>query len=294
MEFFFETDNINMENSLFYPSMLNYFEKEQEIDCDLNQPYLKSHNYNNLICGLSTNATLNENENKKNKDELNQLIGDEAYSNNQIKKDKNEKRKKSLLGRKRKGDSEESSHGKYSDDNLRNKCKHLVLDSAFKISNEKIEEKYNGNIGHGIFVKQLLIINQKQKKDSSIQNSKDFMIKTLGEIFSVDISSRYTAYNPDHNNLLIKKLTNEEDEDKKNYFKKLFSITFIDCLKHFRGTQKIEELKGMKGFNDIKSKYEDDTDYLKSLEYYIMNYEEILNKKRARTSNKKEKKSKNE
>jgi len=294
MEFFFETNNINMENSLFYPSMLNYFEKEQEIDCDLNQPYLKSHNYNNLIYGLSTNATLNENENKKNKDELNQLIGDEAYFNNQIKKDKNEKRKKSLLGRKRKGDSEKSSHSKYFDDNLRNKCKNLVLDSAFKLSNEKIEEKYNGNIGHGIFVKQLLIINQKQKKDSSIQNSKDFMIKTLGEIFSVDISSRYTAYNPDHNNLLIKKLTNEEDEDKKNYFKKLFSITFIDCLKHFRGTQKIEELKGMKGFNDIKSKYEDDTDYLKSLEYYIMNYEEILNKKRARTSNKKEKKSKNE
>jgi len=294
MEFIFEPDNINMENSLFYPSMFICFEKEQEIDSDLNLPYLKSHNYNNLIYGLSTYATLNENENKKNKDELNQLIGDEAYSNNQIKKDKNEKRKKSLLGRKRKGDSEKSSHSKYFDDNLRNKCKNLVLDSAFKLSNEKIEEKYNGNIGHGIFVKQLLIINQKQKKDSSIQNSKDFMIKTLGEIFSVDISSRYTAYNPDHNNLLIKKLTNEEDEDKKNYFKKLFSITFIDCLKHFRGTQKIEELKGMKGFNDIKSKYEDDTDYLKSLEYYIMNYEEILNKKRARTSNKKEKKSKNE
>ena len=294
MEFIFEPDNINMENSLFYPSMFNCFEKEQEIDSDLNLPYLKSHNYNNLIYGLSTYATLNENENKKNKDELNQLIGDEAYSNNQIKKDKNEKRKKSLLGRKRKGNSEKSSHSKYFDDNLRNKCKNLVLDSAFKLSNEKIEEKYNGNIGHGIFVKQLLIINQKQKKDSSIQNSKDFMIKTLGEIFSVDISSRYTAYNPDHNNLLIKKLTNEEDEDKKNYFKKLFSITFIDCLKHFRGTQKIEELKGMKGFNDIKSKYEDDTDYLKSLEYYIMNYEEILNKKRARTSNKKEKKSKNE
>ena len=289
MEYIFENDNINMENSVFYPGMFNFFEKEQEIDSDLNQSYMKYHYYNNIICGLSTNATINENENKKNKDELNQFIANETYFNNQIKKDKNVKKAKSLLGRKRKGDSENSSYSRYSDDNLRRKCKHLVLDNAFKFSNEKIEEKYNGNIGHGIFAKQLLIINQKQIKDSSTQPNKDFMIKTLGEIFSVDISSRYTAYNPNHNNLLIKKLTNEEDEDKKNYFKKLFSITFIDCLKHFRGTQKIEELEGMKGFNDIKSKYEDEADYLKYLEYYIMNYEEILKKKRMRISKKRKK-----
>ena len=32
------------------------------------------------------------------------------------------------------------------------------------------------------------------------------------------------------------------------YFKKLFSITFIDCLKHFIGSQKIEELEGLKEF----------------------------------------------
>ena len=62
----------------------------------------------------------------------------------------------------------------------------------------------------------------------------------------------------------------------------MFSITFIDCLKHFRGTQKIEELEGLKEFNNIKSQYEDDVDYLRSLEYYIMNYEEITNKKKAR------------
>ena len=283
----FEPDNINMENSLFYPAIFNYFEKEQEIDSDLKQPYFKTHNYNNLVCGLSTNATRNENGNKKNKDEMNQFIADEAYFNNHINKDKNEKKKKSLLGRKRKGYSGKSSHSRYSDDNLRRKSKHLVLDNIFKLLNEKIEEKYNGNIGHGIFVKKLFVINQKQISDASIQSNKDFLNKPLGEIFSVDISSKYTIYNPNHNKLLIKELTNEEDEDKKNYFKKLFSITFVDCLRHFRGTQKKEELEGMKGFNDIKSKYEDGTDYLKSLEYYIMNYEEILNKRRIRKSNKK-------
>ena len=73
------------------------------------------------------------------------------------------------------------------------------------------------------------------------------------------------------------------------YFEKLFSITFIECLKHFRGSQKMKELECLKEFNDIKSQYEEDEDYLRSLEYFIMNYEEIINNKRARNGNKKEK-----
>ena len=66
-------------------------------------------------------------------------------------------------------------------------------------------------------------------------------------------------------------------------------IKFVDCLKHYRGSNKIEELEGMNGFDKIKSKYENDADYLKSLEYHIMHYEEIMKRKRARKENKKEK-----
>ena len=115
------------------------------------------------------------------------------------------------------------------------------------------------------------------------------MKKTLGDIYPENISTKYTIYNQCHNKQLINELTNEKDEVKKTYFKKLFSITFIDSLKHFRGTEKIEELEGMKGFSDIKSKYEYEPDYLKTLEYYIMNYEKILDNKRIRKSKKKRK-----
>ena len=51
----------------------------------------------------------------------------------------------------------------------------------------------------------------------------------------------------------------------------------------------MKELEGLKEFNDIKSQYEEDEDYLRSLEFFIMNYEEIINNKRARKGNKKEK-----
>ena len=224
----------------------------------------------------------------------NKEVMNKKYSENEKnqitekKKETKEKKEKKLLGRKKGINSESGDHNKYSDDNLRRKCKHLVLDSAFKFINEKIKEKYNGNIGHGIYVKKLFMINQKQISEASILFNQDFLNKTLGEIFSVDISTRYTTYNNSHNDSLIKNLTNEKDEDKKIYFKTLFGISFSDCLKHYRGSQKIEELEGMKGFSKDKAKYKDDVFYLSCLENYIMNFEEIINNKKTRKSKKKE------
>jgi len=47
-------------------------------------------------------------------------------------------------------------------------------------------------------------------------------------------------------------------------------------LKHFRGSEEIEELKGLTKFNSIKAEFESDEDYLNLLEYYIMNYENVF------------------
>ena len=74
---------------------------------------------------------------------------------------------------------------------------------------------------------------------------------------------------------------NEEDENKRIYFRKLFNLTFIECLRHFRGSERINELEGLNGFDNIKNKYENDIDYLETLNYYIYNYEIITNKKRS-------------
>ena len=50
--------------------------------------------------------------------------------------------------------------------------------------NDKIKEIYNGEINHGIFIKKLLIINKRQISDVSAQFNKEFLNKTLGEIYS--------------------------------------------------------------------------------------------------------------
>ena len=76
---------------------------------------------------------------------------------------------------------------------------------------------------------------------------------------------------------------------KKKYFTELFNITFLDCLKHFRGEIFVKELEGLNCFENlkeiIKNKYkeEEGDDYVESLEYYLKNYESIVNIKKPRT-----------
>jgi len=80
----------------------------------------------------------------------------------------------------------------------------------------------NGNIGHGIHMKKLLDISQEYKADNTINHMRKFVKKTLKEIFSVDISKKYTSFLSNHNEVLIKKILNDNDDDKeknlKNYF----------------------------------------------------------------------------
>ena len=180
-----------------------------------------------------------------------------------------------------KAENKESKHNKFSDDNMRRKAKHIIIQELMNFINDKISKIY-GNIGQGIFAKKILIINQKQLINSNILFNKHFMNKTLGEIFSENISNRYTNYPPEHNKNVIEKLTNDEDEVKKNYFKNLFNLKFIDCIRHFRESCLINELMGLTLLKNLKLKSDEDDDYRKALNYYIYNYENIILNKKER------------
>ena len=112
------------------------------------------------------------------------------------------------------------------------------------------------------------------------------MDKKLYEIFSDIISTRYTSYPGDFNKDLIKSLMNEKDLNKREYFQKLFNLSFFDCLSHFRGSKNIKELTGLRTFSEYINEYinekEEDEDYKRQLDYSINNFETILQKKRSR------------
>jgi len=199
---------------------------------------------------------------------------------------KKNENKNTKLGRKRKGGNQQGKHNKYSGDIIRGRCKTFTIKNIFTFINEIIKIKFNNNIGNGYFIKQLLKLNKKQNSNANVKYNQEFLNKTIGDIFSDDISSKYTNYNKKHNKLLIEELINEKNEEKRIYFKKLFDLTFIQCLKHFNKEETIKELEGMKLFKDIKNelnKKDDDREiYIKTVEEYMNNYEDIINSKKPR------------
>ena len=227
---------------------------------------------------------LNETQNPIIREENDNKINSEMESISKKEKEKeNTNDNKTVIKKKRGRPGTTGDHDKFSDDNLRRKVKHLLLDNLLSFINNKIYKVYEGQIGNGIFIKKLLTLNQRQKTDSTIQFNKDLLQKNLGEIFSDDISSKYTIFPVEHNRNLITKFLNEEDEEKKEYFNKLFSITFMDSLEHFRGSKIINELIGLKEIESIKS---DDEEYLNQLRFYFNNYEKIIFNKKSRNRKK--------
>lgn len=200
-----------------------------------------------------------------------------------LKTDIGNKRKKNIaLGRKTIKSGEQGKHNKYSDDNLRRKSKHLIVENLREFINGTIKAVYRNNIGQGILIKQFFTMNQEQIKNSYIDYNKDFLNKTLGEIFSENICKRFTSYPLNHNKNLVNKLLNEDNEQIKNIFTDLFNLTFKEVLIYIKGEKEIWVLNGLKNLDKVLQKYEEEPEYMNMLKYYILNYIDILEKKKSR------------
>ena len=186
------------------------------------------------------------------------------------------------FGRKKKDSLETGKHNKYSGDNLFRKCKGIILNSLLVLINKIIAENYKDDPNYDKNTKKLLKINHRQIINSDVQFNKEFINKKIGDIFSDDITLRCRRYNIKHNEILIQSLINERDENKRILFRKIFNLTFLDCLNHFRGTKIIKELNGLKEYDEVCKSFEEDEDYLYSFKYYIDNYEKIMENKKWR------------
>ena len=195
--------------------------------------------------------------------------------------------KKKKVGRKRKLDYKENL--KITNDNMIRKCKHLVITYCMEFLNYQIKKIYHDDIGEGIRIKKILDINNEQKVDNKLESTKVFLNKTLIEIFSVNISPKYTSFLPGHNRILIENLLNEKDEDKREKFKKIFNLTFADCIQLFLGkNDKNYELDGFPVFDEIKGELNENDKYLEKIKNYLLNFESIINSKTPRIRNKKD------
>jgi hypothetical protein len=191
---------------------------------------------------------------------------------------------KNKIGRKRKNDTSIRKHNKYTGDNLRRKCKQIILSNALIFINDKIKQIYNNNIGKGLYRKELLRLNNFQQYDINNNFNKKFLDKKLCAIFSEKVSGKFTNYMPNHNQIIIKRLLEEKDEDKKIFFRKLFNVTFLQCLKKFIGIESIEELDGFKTFNEFKEESTDEPEYIDALRLYCLEFEAKIKNSRKSQS----------
>ena len=195
-----------------------------------------------------------------------------------------------LLNNKRNDNNKKQSskHTKYSYDNLKRECKHLVIENVMKFINNKIYEVYEGNIDNGLLKKKLLKINQAQKINADVEFNKIFLNKTLKDILSQNITKQITLYEPDHNKKVIDKVISE----KKDIFERIFNLTFIQCLDHFIENKKIEELNGLTLYSELKeeiiNKYENDGEsYYENLKLFLKQFQNKINRAKSRKKRKK-------
>ena len=263
---------------------------------DLNDSYIDN------LFKLTTRETLNTSNNiiiptMYSVTNFNFFIEQKKSEQNSINNTKKKREKKynkfkytKKLGRKTKRDiksileqrnNEPETHDKFKDDNMRKKCKNIILKYLFEFINEKLKIVYKNNMGHGDNKKQLKILDQKGNNKSTLEIEKAFLDKKLLDIFSKKISERCCNYSPEHNKIIIDALINEKDIVKKDYFSKIFNLKFSDCLKYFIGEKYFIELQGMKDFSAIKEDLlkENGEKYVNHLQFYLKNYEELINKK---------------
>ena len=161
-------------------------------------------------------------------------------------------------------------HNEYSIDNAIKKIKHLIISALLKFVNIKIKEKER--IKQGIFNNILKKMSQEQIIKSKVEYNLRFLSKTIGEILSEKTSK---TLEKDHNKIIINKL-----KEKYPDFEILFSITFYDCLKYFRGDdiEYSEYLKGFSRFSQIKNSIiiEKGEDYADFLSDFLGKYKSII------------------
>ena len=243
---------------------------------------------NHLIDYSFINNNSKENHNQNNnllkKESLRVLDSPESQIISKPKKKRGRKSKKI--------DDSYTELNKFTNDNIIRKCKTLVLTYSLEFLNHQIKKIYDGDIGRGIQMKKLLDISQEYKADNTINFMRKFIKKTLKEIFSVEISSKYTSFLANHNEVVIKKILNDKDDDKRKKFEKLINLTFIDCLNKFKGENDFEEFDGFPTFDDVKNKINDESKYLEKIKEALINFEDIIKNTKPRFT--KTKKIKNE
>ena len=192
---------------------------------------------------------------------------------------------KKAKGRKLKNSKDQGFHNKFTFDNIIRKIKAISMQSFFNFFNNKIKEVYKDSEVKSLWG--LKKLNQSQIANSNIEYNRLFFEKSLKDIFSDDITTKWKTEGRDHNKKLIEKLLNEENKEKKIIFEKILNYKFIDIVKYLRGEREgLDELKGLDFDEYMWNKIKKDENYLIIFKNNMENIEKLIQNKKPRIKKK--------
>ena len=263
-----DDENINEFSNLFLESYKQYDESSIQGDTYINKIYFftkKNDEFFNKINKIKDTKQTNE----LSKEDLKNI-------HSHIKKAK---------GRKLKNSKEQGFHNKFTFDNIIRKIKAISMKSFFNFFNNKIKEVYKDSEVKSLWG--LKKLNQSQIKNSNIEYNRLFFEKSLKDIFSDDITTKWKTEGRDHNKKLIEKLLNEENKGKKIIFEKILNYKFIDIVKYLRGEREgLDQLKGLDFDKYMWNKIKKDENYLIIFKNNMENIEKLIQNKKPRIKKK--------
>ena len=161
------------------------------------------------------------------------------------------------------------------------KIRIMLLDNIIAFINKVIRFVYNDNIGKSISIKQFLTIDKSQLSHSTVDFDKYFLNKKLKEILSEKISPKFSNYPENKNKLLVEYLSNDSGKNGE-YFKQLFELTFLDCLKHVNGKENVNILNGLLKMDEMLESQEIKSDEIDIYKSFFDNYENLVMNKKSR------------
>ena len=261
-------ENINEFSNLFLESYKQYDESSIQDDTYFNKIYFFTKKKDELF------NKINKTKDTKQTNELSKEDLKNIHSH--IKKAK---------GRKLKNSKDQGFHNKFTFDNIIRKIKAISMQSFFNFFNNKIKEVYKDSEVKSLWG--LKKLNQSQIKNSNIEYNRLFFEKSLKDIFSDDITTKWKTEGRDHNKKLIEKLLNEENKEKKIIFEKILNYKFIDIVKYLRGEREgLDQLKGLDFDKYMWNKIKKDENYLIIFKNNMENIEKLIQNKKPRIKKK--------
>ena len=271
--------------SMYYHYSNPEYKKYYNFDNDLER---LSNDENSLTINNSTSNTekikFEKVKTKKNKIEV--------FVIEKLPKEKKSLKRKRNRTKNNKNNNGEKKHTKYAFDNIASKIRTNLFKGILVVLNKSLEDQDSAREEKCYTSKSSGKIETKMRDRSfykinidgygkTVQGNLDLLKMPLRQIFYQDCSEKYKNYQNNNKNLL-NEISGNSAFNKTN---QILDMTVLQCLEHFRGTQRYDVLDGLeKEYQRLIKKFKDDQeekDYIEQFKEGLKNFEKNFQGKKS-------------